>query len=1038
MSYDPGVAVSVSDWALQNLGQSYIKIALRLDGHRAGEAAARKELRPLVEKAAREYGKEVGDKIPVEDVTGALDMSVKAYLEHKDDDYGGPRLERLARKPNPAGDRFYVIERDDEWYVADSKNDVRTSGAYTESEAHRMADEYNRKGTKIRVENPGSVREGQIISENDYREENSMGDEVRVENPLDEERFVRDLAKSIRGGSPSSAKVHGWVRKYQRNLAERVADYGGNDQASEKLRLNIRLWEASLAAAKVKNPTGRTGSDRLVPGRWCRVSHKARRYAGQDVQFVEFKDTPEGEEYALVQPEGGPAFMVHPSLLIELHGGRMENPGEYLIQVFGKGYLAGGGMSASGIKDHYTQDPREAMRVTLEKAKSLQRKHAGAFAAISVEQALRAGTTRVGNPASAVVRDVMHQLIHAGIDRTSVAFVAWDEDTLKVSKNLRGCLIKYNRGMDLYDVTPYDATSIGSRSPLMSRAGVGDPGSGAIWGDTVEDVGVEELREVVERMLRVGNPEENPTGSWFYFTSEDKEHQENAQWMTVREAIAHAHQAADHVGKGIEVWKGQGAAAKYMRTVWPASTEAKQALYEERMGNPSWGDPVLHSLPVGGEVDDLIVAMNENNSRHSTPYAGYEITESRKKYHLLNSVLTNGQRSGVFLIDKGTHDVYQSAAYGKAGRKIGTVARLLAQYQGANQTLTGPRGVPARPERPREVPVWGTMRHSGAINPSSGGCYVMTYGGGRYTSVAWYATREEAQSHVDRLKAAGSWSGKPPKVEASREGNPDWMRHRALTGEDPLDVAFEAGKQWGETGAGESGVANARVRHYGFMQWYNNQAPGHLIREGPPRRKLTKIQVEKSFNDGYKRGKGKAAYFYKQNEWLRQTQGRRFNPADGAAALYEEFHGVPSEQETIITEDVQYHGNLAGLGHLVEIVVKTLSGYKAVLDFEGCDVLLCSSEDGKQLYLRGGDQSLDLAAIHMNGDEWVRDSMVIGSITHLTYRTAKQFDKLKKLDYEHRLGEESGVKPELIYDVLNNALSISGGQYETQDVGIVN
>ena len=45
--------------------------------------------------------------------------------------------------------------------------------------------------------------------------------------------------------------------------------------------------------------------------------------------------------------------------------------------------------------------------------------------------------------------------------------------------------------------------------------------------------------------------------------------------------------------------------------------------------------------------------------------------------------------------------------------------------------------------------------------------YVMTYGGGRYTSVAWFKTETEAQKECDRIKRVGSWSGMPPKVDCS-------------------------------------------------------------------------------------------------------------------------------------------------------------------------------------------------------------------------------------------------------------------------------
>lgn len=46
------------------------------------------------------------------------------------------------------------------------------------------------------------------------------------------------------------------------------------------------------------------------------------------------------------------------------------------------------------------------------------------------------------------------------------------------------------------------------------------------------------------------------------------------------------------------------------------------------------------------------------------------------------------------------------------------------------------------------------------------GFYVMTFGGGQYQSVAWYSEKDKADKHVARIKAMGSWSGMPPKVQA--------------------------------------------------------------------------------------------------------------------------------------------------------------------------------------------------------------------------------------------------------------------------------
>lgn len=47
------------------------------------------------------------------------------------------------------------------------------------------------------------------------------------------------------------------------------------------------------------------------------------------------------------------------------------------------------------------------------------------------------------------------------------------------------------------------------------------------------------------------------------------------------------------------------------------------------------------------------------------------------------------------------------------------------------------------------------------------GFHVMTWGGGRYTSVSFHGTREEADRECKKILTAGSWRGMPPKVEAA-------------------------------------------------------------------------------------------------------------------------------------------------------------------------------------------------------------------------------------------------------------------------------
>jgi hypothetical protein len=166
---------------------------------------------------------------------------------------------------------------------------------------------------------------------------------------------------------------------------------------------------------------------------------------------------------------------------------------------------------------------------------------------------------------------------------------------------------------------------------------------------------------------------------------------------------------------------------------------------------------------------------------------------------------------------------------------------------------------------------------------------------------------------------------------------------------------------------------------------------------------------------------------------------RKANPESSAAQLYEDFHGRPPEKITEVVTERHEHEWLTQLGALVELKVATVTSLDATIGFNAKEAPdLCSSEDGRQLYIEGGDQELDLGALKMSGDKWLKDSMVIGVLYELTYQTEKGFHKFKLTEYYHKLGEETGVQPTLIYDPNNQSLTISGGQYQIKPEGIVN
>ena len=170
-------------------------------------------------------------------------------------------------------------------------------------------------------------------------------------------------------------------------------------------------------------------------------------------------------------------------------------------------------------------------------------------------------------------------------------------------------------------------------------------------------------------------------------------------------------------------------------------------------------------------------------------------------------------------------------------------------------------------------------------------------------------------------------------------------------------------------------------------------------------------------------------------------RGRQINPeSQSAAALYEQFHGRPSSETLEYREEIEVPDELAGLGDLTEIKVATMSGLDVTLSFEDDPPKLCSTPDGKQLHIIGGDGSLPLDKLKMDGQKWLRDSMVVGVLYELTYRTEKDFHRFSPTDYFHKFADpkekRSDVEPMLIYDSVNKQLSVSGGQYKISRPGI--
>lgn len=175
---------------------------------------------------------------------------------------------------------------------------------------------------------------------------------------------------------------------------------------------------------------------------------------------------------------------------------------------------------------------------------------------------------------------------------------------------------------------------------------------------------------------------------------------------------------------------------------------------------------------------------------------------------------------------------------------------------------------------------------------------------------------------------------------------------------------------------------------------------------------------------------GTPVYGWVDKDAIRRTP--RANPSTAAAELYESWTGEPSQHETVVEETYYDHSHLTDLARLVGF---KLRGVRGQLKFRDKETRLCSNETGTQLYIRGGDQRINLDdynTITRRPVDPTKESVVLGEIESLYYSARKPFlgkEHTKTGVYKHKLGEESGNRPFLIYDTRAGLLSISGGSY---------
>lgn len=164
-----------------------------------------------------------------------------------------------------------------------------------------------------------------------------------------------------------------------------------------------------------------------------------------------------------------------------------------------------------------------------------------------------------------------------------------------------------------------------------------------------------------------------------------------------------------------------------------------------------------------------------------------------------------------------------------------------------------------------------------------------------------------------------------------------------------------------------------------------------------------------------------------------RAQRVKHNPPEQAAAAYEGFHGRESEETVVVEKQIHYHKHLASAGKLEKLTVVSRQGYKVDLSgFKGA--FLSFNEKRTQLYIEGGDQAVELRQFGIN-PKTAHEQETLGDVLAVEYFTTK--DHLGSQGgtaiYRHRFAKPY---PELMYDVINQALSFWGGKYTIPDEGI--
>jgi len=162
----------------------------------------------------------------------------------------------------------------------------------------------------------------------------------------------------------------------------------------------------------------------------------------------------------------------------------------------------------------------------------------------------------------------------------------------------------------------------------------------------------------------------------------------------------------------------------------------------------------------------------------------------------------------------------------------------------------------------------------------------------------------------------------------------------------------------------------------------------------------------------------------------------RANPS--AAALREAFTGADVDSYTVHREDHMPAGDYAQLGKLLALYVKPHSGGQVQM-IKPRGTILVSDESARQLWFVGGDQDISAALSVFGARQRGAGLFELGEARRIDYKQRKEHVPDPDVDeWRHEFGEESGVRPVVLFDATHKRLLLEGGEYVVRSEGIVN